>query len=174
MKKETLRRIAMTALPILLAGLLLLPTDLARLDPLTNIRHIGNNNDQLNTVNDSIAAQMQDISHLADTTQKIAGHLHTLQKGLDAPAASLRHLDRLSTREVELSQQFVGLATRLQTDLTVIGNSSSTQQTTLQAMHQSTADLAFSAGNLATVNETMAAKLDRAAVLTQQVEQSMP
>ncbi|MBL0385281.1 hypothetical protein JJB07_01365 [Tumebacillus sp. ITR2] len=173
--RKALRWTSMTALTLLLAGLALIPfEDLTQLDPLTNIRHIGTNNDQLNAVNDRIVGRMQNISDLAETTQQIDAHLHTLQKGLDGPATSLGHLDQLSQREVDLSKQFVGLATHLQTNLTSINSSSTGQQTTIQSMNDTTALLAASANQLAATNDTMADKLDQAAVLTKQVEQSMP
>lgn len=146
----------------------------ANLDLIGMIKHIHSNNDNINSVNDQIVGNMVEISHLTDTTTQIDGELHTLQKGLSAPDASLVHLDALSQQEIDLSTQFRRLATQLNGDLGQVNQAADSQQNAIQQMIRTTKSLTGTAQQVVSINGTVAGKLSQATKISDQVAQEMP
>ncbi|WP_018131058.1 hypothetical protein [Effusibacillus pohliae] len=145
-----------------------------KLDVLGMIRHINANNEGINSVNDKILKDMENINRQSDTTARIHNGLLTLQQGMSEQDASLADLNRLSSKQVELSSSLNRLAGILATDLRDVQQASASQFGSVQKLLETANSLSRLAQEVADVNGSIAGKLDRATQASGQVASNMP
>ncbi|MBX6353287.1 MAG: long-chain fatty acid--CoA ligase [Thermoflavifilum sp.] len=138
------------------------------------VSDIRNKNDKLNQVNGQIVQSMEQISNMSETTASISNKLGTLSGGLKNQYAALSTLNDLSQQEVDLSNSLHGLSITAYTDMQRIGQASKTQDAWMQQMQSLAQQLGGAAGQLVTINQTMAGKLDTARQKAAHVASEMP
>lgn len=143
-------------------------------DLLKMIQSIQANTENINRINEDIAAQMTDIRDLSGTTERIGSGLQTLQAGVGEQDASLAHLDVLSRRQVELSEQLKGLATELQGDLGEVRGTAWRQKSAVAGMNEAGQSLTATAQEIGRINAAIAEDVRRAEQVAGETVRSMP
>lgn len=144
------------------------------LDLLGMLREIGRTNEEIGEVNDSILASLGDVRQEVERVTGVRERLGTMEGLLGEQQAQLDKLRATTGRQAQLSQELKELTATAGPATASMARTAAAEAGTLEGMRDATGRLAGQLQSVRTANISVAAKLDRAELLSATVLTRMP
>ncbi|MFC4766562.1 hypothetical protein [Effusibacillus consociatus] len=148
--------------------------DIHKFDLIGTLNKIASSNDRIGHINGGILGSLDNVNSATIYTEQANEKLTTLQGSLEKSVNRLEDLRKVTDQQVQLGNQLRDLSRQLVKTLTSIDSTTGVQYQKMSSLTTQTQKLAQTFGTVYKLNQDANSKLKDAALLTQEVDRSMP